>query len=301
MAHNPMIETVDRTLMPRNGLADPDHAGRRAAAANPGGRRVPGCRVHWAIMLEPPPDLLIITAAALAGGMLNALAGGGSFLTLPALVLTGVPAVVANATGTAALLPGYLASAWSGREFLRAPAGLSMLAVIGLGAFGGVVGAALLLTTPNAVFSVIIPWLLLFATVVFALGPRIHAAMAARAGREGGWWGAMGLLGVSAYGGYFNGGMGIVMLAAFRLMGVHDIHAANALKNLLSGVLTLIAVVIYGLGGLVAWREMLPMAAAASLGGVAGVMLGRRIPPPLLRAGIVAVGAITTALFFRDA
>lgn len=264
-------------------------------------RQPPGRRVHLDIMLEQPPDLLIITAAALAGGMLNALAGGGSFLTLPALVLTGVPPVVANATGTTALLPGYLASAWSGREFLRAPAGLSMLAVVCFGAVGGVAGASLLLMTSNAAFAVIIPWLLLFATILFALGPRIHAAMAARAGRGGAWWGGVGVVGVSAYGGYFNGGMGIVMLAAFRLMGVRDVNAANALKNLLSGVLTLIAVLIYALGGLVAWREMLPMAVAASLGGVAGVMLGRRIPPPLLRAGIVAVGAVTTALFFLDA
>lgn len=252
-------------------------------------------------MLEQALDLVVISAAALAGGMLNALAGGGSFFTLPALVFIGVPPVVANATGTTALLPGYLASAWSGREFIRAPAGLSVMIVVILGLVGGTVGASLLLVTSNEAFSLIVPWLLLFATVLFAFGPRIHALLAARAGREGSWWGRAGIIGVSVYGGYFNGGMGIVILAAFRLMGVHDLNTANALKNLLSAVLTLIAVLIYALGGVVSWGETLPMAIAAILGGVAGVMVGRRIPPPALRAGIVAVGAVTTVLFFLDA
>ena len=252
-------------------------------------------------MLDQSLNLAVITVAAFAGGLLNALAGGGSFFTLPALVFTGVPPVMANATGTTALLPGYLASAWSGREFIRSPAGLSVLLVVILGAIGGTLGATLLLVSSNEAFSLIVPWLLLFATLLFAFGPRLHGLLMAKARRGGHFWGRAGIVGVSLYGGYFNGGMGIVILAAFRVMGVHDLNVANALKNLLSAVLTLIAVLVYAVGGLISWMQVLPMAVAASLGGVVGVMIGRRIPPPVLRAVIVLVGAITTVVFFLEA
>lgn len=252
-------------------------------------------------MLDQSLNLAVITVAAFAGGLLNALAGGGSFFTLPALVFTGVPPVMANATGTTALLPGYLASAWSGREFIRSPAGLSVLLVVILGAIGGTLGATLLLVSSNEAFSLIVPWLLLFATLLFAFGPRLHGLLVAKARRGGPFWGRAGIVGVSIYGGYFNGGMGIVILAAFRVMGVHDLNVANALKNLLSAVLTLIAVLVYAVGGLILWMQVLPMAVAASLGGVVGVMIGRRIPPPVLRAVIVLVGAITTVVFFLEA
>ena len=249
-------------------------------------------------MLDQSVNLVVITVAAFAGGLLNALAGGGSFFTLPALVFSGVPPVVANATGTTALLPGYLASAWSGREFIRSPAGLSVLLVVMLGAIGGTLGAMLLLVSSNEAFSLIVPWLLLFATLLFAFGPRLHGLLVAKPRRGGPFWGRAGIIGVSLYGGYFNGGMGIVILAAVRLMGVHDLNAANALKNLLSAVLTLVAVVVYAMGGLVSWLHVLPMAVAASAGGVLGVTIGRRVHPAALRAFIVIVGAATTLVFF---
>ncbi len=247
------------------------------------------------------PDLiplLVITGAAFLAGATNALAGGGSFLTLPALVFVGVPAVSANATGTAALLPGYLASAWSYRDLIRAPVGLSLLVVVLLGIAGGTTGALLLLATSNEAFRGIVPWLLLFATLLFAFGPALQRRLASRAGTIRGVGARVGILGVCAYGGYFNGGMGIVMLALFRLLGVHDLRVANGLKNLLSAVLTLIAVLVYMVGGLISWAEILPMAVAATLGGLAGARIGRVLPPPILRNGIVLVGAVTTLLFF---
>ncbi|AUB78447.1 MULTISPECIES: sulfite exporter TauE/SafE family protein [Spiribacter] len=245
-------------------------------------------------------DLLIVVAAALCGGVINALAGGGSFLTLPALVFTGVPPVMANATGTTTLLPGYLASVWGSRDLIRAPHGMTLLAVIALGALGGSLGASLLLLTSNDAFSAIVPWLLLFATGLFALGPRIHRALSTRFSHRHSLPGRLSVLAVSIYGGYFAGGMGIVMLAAFRLLGVDDLNLANALKNLLSAVLTVIAVTVYAIGGAIAWGEVLPMAIAASIGGMAGAKIGRRLPPAVLRAGIVAVGALTTVVFFVD-
>jgi uncharacterized membrane protein YfcA len=247
--------------------------------------------------LEFGPLLLISLAAFFAGGI-NALAGGGSFLTLPALVFVGVPPVSANATGTAALLPGYLSSAWSYRDLMRAPVGLSLVAVLVLGTVGGAAGAALLLATSDAVFRGIIPWLLMFATLSFAFGPALQRRLPRRADGPGGVAGRLGILGVCAYGGYFNGGMGIVMLALFRLLGVEDLRVANGLKNLLSAVLTVIAVAIFAIGGLISWQGMLPMAIAATLGGLVGARIGRVLPAVVLRNTIVLIGAITTILFF---
>ena len=244
--------------------------------------------------------LLVITVAAFFAGGINALAGGGSFLTLPALVFAGVPPVGANATGTAALLPGYLASAWSYRDLMRAPVGMSILTVVLIGTAGGAGGALLLLSTPEQAFRGIIPWLLLFATLLFAFGPALQRRLAAQENRTHGLGARAGILGVCAYGGYFNGGMGIVMLAMFRLLGVHDLRVANGLKNLLSAVLTLIAVIVYALGGIISWAEILPMAIAATLGGFAGARIGRVLSPVVLRNTIVLVGAITTVLFFLD-
>jgi uncharacterized protein len=244
--------------------------------------------------------LLVITVAAFLAGAINALAGGGSFLTLPALVFAGVPALSANATGTAALLPGYLASAWSYRDLMRAPVGMSILTVVLIGTAGGAGGALLLLSTPEQAFRGIIPWLLLFATLLFAFGPALQRRLAGQERRTHGLGARAGILGVCAYGGYFNGGMGIVMLAMFRLLGVDDLRVANGLKNLLSAVLTLIAVLVYALGGIISWAEILPMAIAATLGGFAGARVGRVLPPLVLRNTIVLVGAITTVLFFLD-
>jgi uncharacterized protein len=248
--------------------------------------------------------LLVITVAAFFAGGINALAGGGSFLTLPALVFAGVPAVSANATGTAALLPGYLASAWSYRDLMRAPVGLSLLAVVIIGSIGGAAGALLLLATSEQAFRGIVPWLLLFATLLFAFGPALQRRLQRRLPRRdsatGGIGARVGILGVCAYGGYFNGGMGIVMLAMFRLLGVEDLRIANGLKNLLSAVLTLIAVLVYAAGGIISWAEILPMAIAATAGGLVGARIGRVLPPVVLRNTIVLVGAVTTILFFID-
>lgn len=245
-------------------------------------------------------EWILLLAAAFVAGALNAVAGGGSFLTLPALVFTGVPPVVANATGTVALLPGYLAGAWGFREDIEAPPGLSMQAVVGLALLGGAAGAALLLVTPETTFRRIVPWLLLAATAMFAFGPRLRqwaagadhntAPSAAKAG--------LGMLAVAIYGGYFNGGLGIVLLALFGLLGQTRLSAMNGMKNLVSALLTAIAVAIYAAGGLVEWPQALGMMLAATLGGYGGARLARRIPVAWLRAGIVVTGLVMSALFF---
>ncbi len=242
--------------------------------------------------MSPAEAALLAGAAFLAGG-LNALAGGGSFLTLPALMAVGVPPVAANATGTAALLPGYLSAAWASRRDLVAPAGLGLPKLLGLALLGGSAGAALLLLTPDRLFAYIAPLLLLAATLLFALQPRLQRPSSAAVPAA---VAATVILAVCLYGGYFNGGLGILLLAALSLLGVRELHRANALKNLVSGVLTAIAVALYAAGEAVRWGPALWMMLFATAGGYAGARWARRIPPARLRAFIVLSGLVMAAL-----
>ncbi len=257
-------------------------------------------------------DLIILLTAGFLGGMLNAVAGGGSFITLPALLFVGVPPVAANATGTAALLPGYLASAWRFRRDISYPRSLGWADIVLLSALGGSLGALLLIITSDRLFSTIIPWLILFATLVFAFGPRFVAAatpeeiereerVQQRLGQKRSrrsWLYAALLFVVCVYGGYFNGGLGILLLAAFSAMGQKNLHAMNGLKNVVSALLACIAVFLYVMGGAIAFERLIPLALASILGGYAGAALAYRIPQQVLRIGIVCIGALLTAAFF---
>ena len=249
--------------------------------------------------------LSLLLVAAFTAGALNAVAGGGSFLTLPALVFTGVPPVIANATGTVALLPGYMAGAWGFKDDMAAPPGLSMKQVVLLSLIGGSAGAALLLFTPDATFRKVVPWLLLAATAMFAFGPQLRAwASRKNPGKNAEHAApsvakaAVGMLIVAIYGGYFNGGLGILLLALFGLLGQTQLNAMNGMKNLVSALLTAIAVVIYALGGIVQWQQALIMMVAATLGGYLGARVARKIPAHILRWGIVATGLVMAGLFF---
>jgi hypothetical protein len=245
-------------------------------------------------------DTTILLAAALVAGALNAVAGGGSFLTLPALVFTGVPPVVANATGTVALLPGYAAGAWGFKDDMQAPPGLSMKAVITLALLGGAAGAALLLVTPEAAFRKIVPWLLLAATAMFAFGPQLrkwatgtkHGAVPSRSKA------ALGMLAVSVYGGYFNGGLGILLMALYTLTGESRIHTVNALKNLNSFVLSLLSVLAFALAGAIVWPQALWMMVLATAGGWTGARLAKRLPGAWVRRLVIVTGLVMSALFF---
>lgn len=249
--------------------------------------------------MTDPGNLVLLLSAAFGAGALNAVAGGGSFLTLPALVFTGLPPVVANATGTVALLPGYASGAWGFREDLQAPPGLTLKRMAVLSVAGGAAGAMLLLVTDDQTFRVLIPWLLLAATALFAVGPaivqrtRMRDGGAPSIGRA-----SIGVLLVSVYGGYFNGGLGILLLALFGLLGQSNLHAANGSKNLVSALLTAIAVLVYAAGGLVAWPQALVMMVAATAGGYVGARMARRLPASVLRAGIVGIGLLMSIIFF---
>ena len=241
-------------------------------------------------------DTTLLIVAAFVAGALNSVAGGGSFLTLPALVLTGVPVVNANATGTLALLPGYIAGAWGFRADTQPPPGLSALTLGLLCLAGGSTGAVLLLLTPDATFRRVVPWLLLLATFLFIAGPRLAPREKTEAARP--MPAMLGVLAVTAYGGYFNGGLGILLLALFGLLGQKNLHAMNGLKNQVSALLTLIAVSLYAWGGLIAWREALVMMGAALLGGYMGARVAKRIPIVWLRRAIAMVGLTMSMLFF---
>ncbi|PWC53157.1 sulfite exporter TauE/SafE family protein [Azospirillum sp. TSO22-1] len=240
---------------------------------------------------------LLLIVAAYAAGVVNAVAGGGSFLTFPALVFAGVPPVAANATSTVAVCPGALAGAYGYRSELGKLTEINLPAFIGISLIGGLLGALLLLWTPDATFAVLIPWLLLFATALFAAGPKLAACI-----RRKTHLGPVGVLIVqffiAVYGGYFGGGIGILMLATFGVFGLRDIHTMNGLKSLLSGCLNAIAVVAFVAGGAVYWTEALIMLVACVAGGYSGARIARRIPPPYLRKFIILVGSAMTVYFF---
>lgn len=249
--------------------------------------------------MDPLATTALLAAAAFAAGVLNAIAGGGTFLTFPALVWAGVPPIAANATSALAVCPGYLGSALGFRAELAALPRALLLREVALSALGGVIGALLLLVTPAKVFSGVVPWLLLFATVLFALGPRL--AGWARGGHGGAGlarWRLPALLAVAVYGGYFNGGLGILLMALYLLVGEQRLHTVNALKNLNSFVLSVVSVIAFAWGGAIVWRQALLMAVFATLGGFAGARLARRLPVGVVRAIVIVTGLVMSALFF---
>lgn len=242
-------------------------------------------------------DALWLASAALLAGALNAVAGGGSFLTLPALLAAGVPPVAANATGTVALLPGYLSASWASRRDLALPRGTSLSRLLTLALVGGALGAGLLVKTSDQLFAALAPLLLLAATGLFFLQPRLRAAdVKPRSGRSDPQLSWLPLLACCIYGGYFNGGLGILLLTALTHAGLGSLHAANAVKNQISAVLTAIAVVLYAVAGAVHWGAAAWMAVFALLGGYVGAHLTRRVSAQRLRQLVIVLGLTMAAL-----
>lgn len=238
-------------------------------------------------------------AAGAWAGAQNALAGGGSFVTLPALILGGIDARAANITSTVALFPGQVLTGWRGRGGVAGAPGVGVRALVGLSFVGGAAGAGLLLVTPSAVFAAMLPWLVLAATLLFAygsFGAGVRADGGARLGRSG-TMAAQFAIGV--YGGFFGGGIGFLMLAALTLAGL-AVRPAAATKNVLAAVMNLSAVAVFLFSGAVAWRAAAALGAGALAGGWVGSALLARVPERGLRAGIVVLGlALCAGLFWR--
>ncbi len=251
--------------------------------------------------MDPIVSFLLLSTAAFGAGVLNAIAGGGTFLTFPALVLTGVPPIAANATSALAVCPGYLGSAIGFRAELAALPRSLLAREVALNAIGGVAGAMLLLVTPASVFSGVVPWLLLFATVLFALGPSLSRWAGSEHGGGLSRWRKPGLLLVAIYGGYFNGGLGILLMALYLLCGEQRMPTVNALKSLNSFVLSVVSVVAFAIGGAIVWEQALLMAVFATLGGFAGARLARRLSSTVVRTIVIVTGIVMSVLFFMRA
>ncbi|GGO81427.1 UPF0721 transmembrane protein [Marinobacterium nitratireducens] len=239
-------------------------------------------------------DYALLIVAGYLAGVLNTIAGGGSFLTFPALVYAGIPPIAANATSAVAVLPGYLSGALGFRREIATQGRAELLRYSLIGLAGGVLGALLLLVTPADVFDAVVPLLLLGATLLFAFGNRLISALR-RAGHPLPM--APGLMAVAVYGGYFNGGLGIMLLAQFSAAGMQQLNLMNGLKNLLSFVLSSISVATFAFAGIVEWNEALVMMVAATAGGYSGAAIARALPARVVRAIVIAVGLIMTLVF----
>jgi uncharacterized membrane protein YfcA len=242
-------------------------------------------------------EYFVLIASAFLAGILNTIAGGGTFLTFPALVFAGIPPVAANATSAVAVFPGYLGGAVGFRKELAAFKRMELVRIVAFTLIGGLIGSLLLLVSSNEAFSVIVPFLLLVATLAFAFGDRVQQwARQSRFGVRS--QGPVGTLLVSVYGGYLNGGLGIVLLALLSLWGIRDINVMNGLKNGLSFVLSAISVATFAAAGIVAWQQALIMMVAAIVGGYAGAPIARALPKSVVRGIVITVGAVMSAIFF---
>src|SRR5882762_6079478 len=248
--------------------------------------------------------VLAMFAASFAAGAINSIAGGGTLLTFPILIWLGLDPKVANATSTVALLPGLFGGLFGYRREMND----SSLILMRLGAIsivGGGVGAWLLIATPSPVFARLVPFLILFATMLFMVqGPVIRWLRLPTSSSEStkAWWiGAMIFQFFSAmYGGYFGAGNGILMLAAMGLLGMHDIHRANGIKNFLGICINSMAVFSFSISHLVVWPKSLLMAVAATIGGYVGSRMAQRAGRTFIRRAIVVIGfAITIVMLWR--
>ena len=246
---------------------------------------------------------LVLLVAAFAAGAQNALAGGGSFLTFPALLFAGLDPRAANIASTIALFPGQITTGLAGRSLVRGAAGLSLFTLVILSLLGGGIGAVLLLATPVSVFTRLVPFLILFATAVFAWGSFLRKAPPpdAPAGSRVSPRAAMvAQLFIAVYGGYFGGGIGILMLAILTSVGL-GVRAAGATKNVLSAVINVVAVIVFLARVHMPWSLVGYVAVSAVAGGQLGTFLLRRLNEKVLRVAITTIGVVlTVAMFLRS-
>jgi uncharacterized membrane protein YfcA len=232
---------------------------------------------------------------------MNALVGGGSFVTLPTLLAAGLTSVEANASSAVALYPGGALSAFVYRNGLSSVCGVPLTLLVAASVSGGCAGALLLLWTPTSVFDRLLPWLLLLATVMLAFGSRLAPVGGTRGGRSERLTvvSAQFILGI--YGGYFGGAVGIMMLATWGMLGARDLKALSAPRTLLVTAANTAAIVCLMIGGVVHWPEAAPVCGGALVGGYAGARVGQRLPSLLVRVVTVGLTVSMTLLFFRRA
>lgn len=249
---------------------------------------------------------ILLFVAGLVAGAINTLAGGGSFVLFPALLFAGVPPVIANASNTYASLPGYVSGAvgfW--RDIVKQRHRLIAYSIVAL--IFGYVGAELLLRVSNETFVLVVPWLLLFAVVLFAFGGRINSFVRARAG-DGGRGRHVGaalllllLAAICVYGGFFNAGLGVLLLAFLALAGLTDIHAMNGLKLWISSLVALVGVARFAFSGAIDWYHGSIALVGVTIGGYVAARLAKRVPTGVIRALVIVYGLALTGWFFWQA
>lgn len=239
--------------------------------------------------------LFLLVAAGVLGGGVNAVAGGGTFFTFPALIAAGLDPLTANASNAVAIYPGHAAAVPAYRAELRAACRLLVPRTIVV-ALGGLVGA-LLLRTGAVASGALVPWLLLAATLLFAAGPSLTAASRQLRSRSRVITGSVEFA-FAVCGGYFGAGLGVLLMAALTIVGVRDVQMANAQKNRLATVITTISVAVFALGGVVAWPQTLAVLTGGLIGGYGGARLARRVPAGALRITVIAVGLGLSVYYF---
>jgi len=250
-----------------------------------------------------PIDFLLLFIAGLCGGALNSIAGGGTFITFPALLMAGVPPISANATNTFAVSAGYISGTWAlKKELSNHKNALPVIVLFSLA--GGVTGAWLLMQTPEQLFRQAIPWLLLFATLLFIFGDSInrffaqldlkhrHASVIAKA------LSILMLLSVATYGGFFNAGLGIVILSYLAMAGYNNINEMNAIKLLVSSLVSLVAIVIFILDGAIAWYEGSIVLLGSLSGGYLAAHYSRKLQQAHVRLTVIIISLLITTYYF---
>jgi uncharacterized protein len=242
--------------------------------------------------------LLILLAAAALGGAANALAGGGTFIVFPALLLAGIAPIKANATASLALVPGAIASAWVYRDAVRSISKKFVLIMSAASLAGSLVGSELLMHTSNGTFSKLVPWLLLMAAAVFSAAPWLRKAAAGMGGHQS----LVVLIGgqvfVAGYGGYFGAGMGVLMMALYLAASDMDVHTAAGLRTICAAAINVLAVGIFTWNGAVDYKAGVPMLLAGIAGGYGGALVVKRLNSENVRRGILIYAWGLTAWFF---
>jgi uncharacterized membrane protein YfcA len=249
-------------------------------------------------MFTTSTDGSVLTLIALAGfyaGAQNVLAGGGSFITFPALLLAGINPLAANMTSTIALFPSQITAAIAGRDLVGGVSNLTFKQLFVISIAGGAAGAMLLLHTPVSVFVRLVPWLVLFATTVFAWGSFRRKPL--HAGNMPPLFVAIAQGAIAIYGGYFGGGIGFLMLAALTIAG-QQVRMASATKNALAMAMNASAVLIFVFSPVVNWPAAIALGAGGVLGGLSGSWLLHRLPEKILRGFVVVVGVVLTVWLF---
>lgn len=243
-----------------------------------------------------PSTAILLFVAGFLSGVVNAVAGGGTFLTFGALTLAGLPPISANATSSITQFPGYITSTLAYFDEMKSM-WRGALALAAISALGSLAGALTLLALDNPSFRALVPWLLLAATALFAAGPWLKPRHTSTV--TGPFGGGFIQFVTAIYGGFFGAGMGIMMLATLALSQGGDYHRLNALKNLLSIVIAAVAIVVFVSGGVIGWLAALVTIPGVALGGWTGVWFAKRVPQIAVRLFVIAIGLFLTVYYLR--